>query len=75
VDDVLNQLDTSKMQSSFWTELQGRKETAQGCYQELIDDLWNISGRIDGLHNNDLNESEMNNTNIQNIPICNKALN
>ena len=32
VDDVLKHPNTSKTQSSFWTELQDRNETAQGCY-------------------------------------------
>ena len=36
VDDVLTHPDTSKMQASFWTELQDRKETAQGCHHEAI---------------------------------------
>ena len=39
VDDVLNQPDTSNMQSSFWTELQDRNETAQGCHHEAIGDF------------------------------------
>ena len=36
VDDVINHPDTTKRESSFWTELQDRKETFQGCYHEAI---------------------------------------
>ena len=39
VDDALNHPDTSEIQSSFWTELQDRKETAQGCHHEAIGDI------------------------------------
>ena len=36
VDDILNHPNKTKMQSSFWTELQDRQETAQGCHHEAI---------------------------------------
>ena len=38
VDYILNHPDTLKIQSSFWTELQDRKEPAQGCHHESIGD-------------------------------------
>jgi hypothetical protein len=36
VEDVSNNPDTTKKQSSFWTELQDRKETVTGCQQAAI---------------------------------------
>ena len=38
VDYVLNH-PVTKIQLSFWTELQDRNETAQGCYHEAIGDF------------------------------------